>query len=98
MTNSMIEALFRSAKHNYLYMQSLTTIEVLEKHVDFYFKEHNDEIPHNAFMGSTPKEMYLGKWKAEQTDKLKKQQTDAREKRIVTSKFEVSVVKHREIC
>ena len=81
-SNSMVEALFRSAKNNYLYMQLLPTLEVLEKHVDFYFKEHNEVLPYNAFQGATPLEMYMGKWSTEQTDQLSEKQAEARRKRI----------------
>jgi transposase InsO family protein len=61
-SNSMIEAFFRSMKHNFLFLMSLCSIDVLIKYVDFYCRQHNEVIPHAAFKGATPQEVYLGEW------------------------------------
>ena len=61
-SNSMVEALFRSLKHGHLFLQDLFSIDVLEKHGSFYFQQHNEVMPHAAFKGATPEEVYLGKW------------------------------------
>ena len=61
-SNSLIEALFRSAKHNYLFQQRLETLEIFAGHASFYLTQHNEVMPHNAFKGATPLEMYTGSW------------------------------------
>ncbi len=45
----------------------------LEQLIDFYVKEHNAEIPHNAFDGQTPDEIYL-----DQADRVTDSLTSAR--------------------
>jgi putative transposase len=62
-SNSMIETFFRSLKHNYLFLQALCSIDVLTNHVDYYCGQHNKVIPHSAFRGATPEEVYLGEWR-----------------------------------
>jgi putative transposase len=59
-SNSMIEAFWRSLKHSWLYLHSLDSIESLRRLVDFYVRQHNGVIPHAAFEGQTPDEMYFG--------------------------------------
>lgn len=60
-SNSMIEAVFRSMKHNYLFSQNIRNFKTLVKHVNFWFKEHNDVMPHTAFNGETPDELFNSK-------------------------------------
>ncbi len=57
-SNSMVETLFRSLKHNYLFHQEIRSLLSLRKHVDFWFTEHNEKIPHTAFSGETPRERF----------------------------------------
>ena len=38
----------------------LDTVSRLEKLVAFYVDEHNTRLPHSAFRGQTPDEMYFG--------------------------------------
>jgi len=59
-SNSMIEAWWRSLKHQWLYLNSLDTIERLRTLVAFFVEEHNTKMPHAAFRGHTPDEVYLG--------------------------------------
>ena len=56
----MIEAFWRSMKHQWLYLNSLDTFETLKKLIAFYVTEHNTQIPHAAFRGQTPNEIYFG--------------------------------------
>jgi len=58
-SNSMIESWWRALKHQWLYLHSLDTIETARKLVSFYVSEHNTHIPHYAFKGQTPDEMYF---------------------------------------
>ena len=45
-------------KNNYLYSQKIDFIKSLLKHTSFWFREHNDVIPHTAFEGETPSERF----------------------------------------
>jgi hypothetical protein len=56
----MIEAFWRSLKHQWLYLNSLDSIERLRVLVAFFVEEHNTQMPHSAFAGQTPDEMYFG--------------------------------------
>ncbi|MCH7708798.1 MAG: DDE-type integrase/transposase/recombinase [Myxococcales bacterium] len=60
-SNSMIEAWWRVLKHQWLFLNTLDNVETVEKLVKFYVKEHNQRLPHSAFRGQTPDEMYFGK-------------------------------------
>ena len=57
----MIEAFWRSLKHSWLYLHSLESVESLRRLVDFYVRQHNEVMPHAAFEGQTPDEIYFGR-------------------------------------
>jgi putative transposase len=59
-SNSMIEAWWRSLKHQWLFLHSLDSIITVRRLVAFYVDEHNRVLPHSAFRGQTPDEMYFG--------------------------------------
>jgi putative transposase len=59
-SNSMIEAWWRALKHQWLFLNTLESVETIERLVRFYVKEHNERLPHSAFKGQTPDEMYFG--------------------------------------
>jgi transposase InsO family protein len=59
-SNSLIESWWRALKHQWLYLNSLDTVSRVEKLVAFYVHEHNTRLPHSAFRGQTPDEMYFG--------------------------------------
>jgi transposase InsO family protein len=59
-SNSPIEAFWRSTKHQWLYLNSLDSVTTVKKLVAFYVEEHNSKLPHSAFQGQTPDEMYYG--------------------------------------
>ena len=56
----MIEAFWRSLKHQWLYLNSLDSLARLRTLVEFYVEQHNTWMPHAAFHGQTPDEMYFG--------------------------------------
>ena len=58
-SNSMIEAWWRSLKHQWLFLHSLDSVTTVRRLVDFYVEEHNRVLPHSAFRGQTPDEMYF---------------------------------------
>jgi hypothetical protein len=59
-SNSMIEAWWRSLKHQWLFLHPLDSHTTVRRLVEFYVKEHNRVLPHSAFRGQTPDEMYFG--------------------------------------
>jgi transposase InsO family protein len=59
-SNSMIEAWWRSLKHQWLFLHSLDSVSTVRRLVEFYVDQHNRVLPHSAFHGQTPDEMYFG--------------------------------------
>jgi len=59
-SNSLIESWWRSLKHQWLFLNTLDTVSSIKKLVSFYVEEHNTRLPHSAFRGQTPDEMYFG--------------------------------------
>ena len=60
-SNSMIESWWRVLKHQWLFLNTLDSAKTVEKLVAFYVQEHNARLPHAAFRGQTPDEMYWNK-------------------------------------
>lgn len=50
-----------SLKHGWLYLHQLDTFAALENLIGFYVEQHNIVVPHAAFAGQTPDEMYFGR-------------------------------------
>ena len=80
-SNSMIEAFWRSLKHSWLYLHSLDSIAGLRRLVEFYVKAHNEVVPHSAFEGQTPDEVFFGIG-AEVPKNLSDARKKARERRM----------------
>ena len=59
-SNSLIESWWRVLKHQWLYLNTLDTVTTVRKLVAFYIDQHNTHLPHSAFRGQTPDEMYFG--------------------------------------
>jgi len=59
-SNSMIEAFWRSLRHAWLYLHNLDNMATLRRLIAFYVRVHNETMPHAAFNGQTPDEMYFG--------------------------------------
>lgn len=59
-SNSMIEAWWRTLKHQWLFLHPLDSSATVRRLVAFYVAEHNARLPHAAFDGQTPDEMYFG--------------------------------------
>ena len=60
-SNSMIEAWWRALKYQWLYLYPLESFQTVKRLVAFYVQAHNTEIPHSAFQGQTPEEIYSGR-------------------------------------
>jgi putative transposase len=59
-SNSMIESFWKAVKHQWLYLNTLDSASTVRSLVSFYVAEHNVKLPHSAFNGQTPDEMYFG--------------------------------------
>ena len=59
-SNSLIESWWRVIKHQWLFLNTLDTAASVGKLVAFYVDQHNSHLPHSAFKGQTPDEMYFG--------------------------------------
>ena len=79
-SNSLIESWWRVLKHQWLYLNTQETVSTVEKLVGFYVQEHNTRLPHSAFRGQTPDEMYFGNGNAipKQLDTARRKARQAR--------------------
>ncbi len=84
-SNSMIESWWRVLKHQWLFLNTLDSVKTVETLVGFYVKEHNCRLPHSAFDGQTPDEMYFGKG-GDIPGKLEASRQKARKERIETNR------------
>lgn len=80
-SNSLIEAWWRTLKHQWLYLNSLDSVSTVERLVNFYVEEHNSRLPHSAFQGQTPDEKYFGTGDSVDRD-LKTARASARKARM----------------
>jgi len=71
---------WRSLRHQWLYLQQLYTIATVRRLTAFYVHEHNAVMPHSAFEGQTPDEMYFGRGERV-PDELAARRVDARRDR-----------------
>lgn len=58
-SNSLIESWWRTIKNQWLYLNTLDSVNAVESLVEFYVAEHNTHLPHSAFRGQTPDEIYF---------------------------------------
>jgi len=84
-SNSMIEAWWRSLKHQWLFLHPLDSVATIRRLVAFYVDEHNHVLPHSAFRGQTPDEMYLGSGDAVPED-LRARAAAARRARVAADR------------
>jgi len=80
-SNSMIEAFWRSLKHSWLYLHSLDSLAALRRLIEFYVDQHNGVMPHSAFQGQTPDEIFFATGD-DVAQKLANARKAAREKRL----------------
>src|SRR5450631_3872486 len=59
-SNSLIEAYWRSLKHQWLFLNTLDSVARVRAMVEFHVNEHNTKMPHPAFSGQTPDEIFFG--------------------------------------
>jgi putative transposase len=81
----MIEAFWRQLKNQWLYLNSLDSLETVRKLVQFYVDQHNSVVPHSAHCGQTPDEIYFGIGQ-EVPEQLAKRHLEARQQRLATNR------------
>ena len=84
-SNSLIESWWRVIKHQWLFLNTLDTVASVRKLVAFYVEQHNSHLPHSAFKGQTPDEMYYGTGDGI-PKKLEEEKLQARELRLKTNR------------
>jgi transposase InsO family protein len=84
-SNSLIEAWWRSLKHGWLFLHPLENVTQVRRLVGFYVEQHNTHMPHSAFQGQTPDEMYFGTG-AQVPDQLAERRARAREERLAANR------------
>ena len=72
-------------KHQWLYLNQLDSVQMVRKLVAFYVDQHNTHLPHSAFQGQTPDEMYLGTG-SHIPNQLKEERLVARQSRLETNR------------
>jgi putative transposase len=77
----MIGAFWRSMKHQWLYLNQVDSLGKVRSLVEFYVAQHNSTIPHTAFEGQTPNEIYFGTGAAI-PDELTERRKKARQARL----------------
>ncbi len=84
-SNSMIESWFRSAKHQCLFLHRLESVSTIRSIAQKYVIEHNSVVPHSAFRGQTPDEMYFGTGD-HVPEEIENHRIQAREKRLAKNR------------
>lgn len=84
-SNSMIESWWRVLKHQWLYLNTLDHVATVRKLVAFYVEQHNQRLPHSAFQGQTPDEMYFGTG-ADVSKRLATARIEARQSRLAANR------------
>jgi len=59
-SNSMIEAWWRSLRHQWRNLHMLDSLGSVKRLVAFYVEQLGTVMPHSAFIGQTPDEIYFG--------------------------------------
>jgi hypothetical protein len=55
-------------EHQWLFLHPLDSVATIRRLVAFYVHEHNHVLPHSAFQGQTPDEMYFSRGNAVPAD------------------------------
>jgi len=84
-SNSLVESWWRVIKHQWLFLNTLDTAASVKKLVAFYVDQHNRHLPHSAFKGQTPDEMYFGTGDGI-PKKLEEEKLKARELRLKSNR------------
>ena len=75
------ETWWRSLRHQWLYLNSLDTLATVRRLVGRYVCQYNEVLPHAAFEGRAPDEIYFGRGD-DVPEKLALHRQEARQKRV----------------
>ncbi len=78
---SLLEASWRVLKHNWLLLHQIDSDAGVSRLAEFDLGEHDTALPHSAFEGQTPDDMYL-ETGDRAPDRLAEARTAAREARM----------------
>src|SRR5690606_29075996 len=87
-SNSMIEAFWRSLKHNWLFLNELDSFQAVRRLVAFYVEQHNTVMPPSTFLrcperrGRTPDEIFAGV-ACDVDEQLRSRGIEARKQRLI---------------
>ena len=84
-SNSMVENLWHQAKHRWLYLHQLDSIDSLRRLFDKFVDDHNSLIPRVALGGRTPDEVFFGR-ELDVAAKLAEAGARARAERVLTNR------------
>jgi putative transposase len=84
-SNSMIEAWWRSLRHRWLYLHQLDSVATIRRLTAFYVHQHNTVMPHAAFDGQTPDEVYFARGERV-PDELRVRRIEARQRRLAENR------------
>jgi hypothetical protein len=84
-SNSMIEAIWRKIKYDWLFINRLDNLATVERLVAFYVEQHNTVMPQVALQGRTPDEVVKGEAN-DLSERLRKAHRDAIRDRIATNR------------
>lgn len=84
-SNPMIESWWRVLKHQWLFLNRLDSVRSVENLVSIYVEQHNTHLPHSAFAGQTPDELYYGTGD-EVPEDLSQKRIAARKSRLETNR------------
>ena len=59
-SNSILEAWWRSLRHQWLYLNTFDTAAAVRRLVAFYVQQFNEVMPHSVLNGRTPDEVCFG--------------------------------------
>jgi hypothetical protein len=83
--SNSVEAFWRQLKNQWLYLNTLDSLETVRKLVQFYVDQHNSVVPHSAHRGQTPDEIYFGAGQ-EVPEQLAKSHLEVRQLRLATNR------------
>jgi len=84
-SNSVVEAWWRSLKHSWLFLHSLDSVSTVERLVAFSVDQYDTVMPHAAFEGHTPDEVYFGQ-RPELEEELREARRRAQAERMLANR------------
>jgi transposase InsO family protein len=84
-SNSVVEAIWRKLKHDWLFLNRLDSFATIERLVAFYIEQYSSVSPHSALKGRTPDEVFRGE-AMDLPERLREAQRAAIQERIAVNR------------